>query len=215
MNPFVVLGVGGLALYLLTRKKDGGVAPPVDPSRGGPTEPPWMRPPPGQAVPYVERADIKISSTARQSLLAKKEFPPDPLDAYNLQKLNSYRLKANMSPLNWDRKISAFALEGSKDLAKGYPPHDHFNKHVGPLLGHPETTGFLSKAGEVQGDWPRQHPDDQTNARLQIDKMISNMIAEGPSGGHYQQIMNPAFRRVGIALWKQGDRLYLTNDFSD
>jgi len=41
------------------------------------------------------------------------------------------------------------------------------------------------------------------------------MMDEGPGGGHYDNMMNPRFRRIGIGLVYAGGRLYMTNDFSD
>ena len=41
------------------------------------------------------------------------------------------------------------------------------------------------------------------------------MMAEGPGGGHYQNMMNPKAKRIGIGLIEDGDgKLFLTNDFS-
>jgi len=44
---------------------------------------------------------------------------------------------------------------------------------------------------------------------------IASMWAEGPGGGHYDNMMNPRYRRVGIGLYQAAGRFYLTNDFSD
>jgi len=41
------------------------------------------------------------------------------------------------------------------------------------------------------------------------------MYDEGPGGGHYENMINPKFKRVGIGLVYVGDKLYLTNDFTD
>jgi hypothetical protein len=42
------------------------------------------------------------------------------------------------------------------------------------------------------------------------------MFAEGPGGGHYDNMTDPAFARVGIGLVLDGTgRLYFTNDFSE
>jgi hypothetical protein len=45
--------------------------------------------------------------------------------------------------------------------------------------------------------------------------MLKMMMDEGPGGGHYDNMMNPRFRRVGIGLFDSGGKLYMTNDFSD
>lgn len=40
------------------------------------------------------------------------------------------------------------------------------------------------------------------------------MFAEGPGGGHYENMMATRFTRVGIGLVTVNGQLYLTNDFS-
>ena len=52
-------------------------------------------------------------------------------------------------------------------------------------------------------------------AAEQIDVLLRLMMDEGPGGGHYENIVNQRFRRVGVGLVYAGGRLYLTNDFSD
>ncbi len=41
------------------------------------------------------------------------------------------------------------------------------------------------------------------------------MMAEGPGGGHHDNIVNPAFVSLGVGLLVQDGGLYLTNDFSN
>lgn len=82
--------------------------------------------------------------------------------------------------------------------------------------------GFKLSAGENQGDphgWPVLVPNDPTqNRNAQIDDIQKVMFAEGPGAGephgHYMNIMNPKFRRIGIGFVDVGGQLYLTNDFS-
>jgi uncharacterized protein YkwD len=41
------------------------------------------------------------------------------------------------------------------------------------------------------------------------------MMDEGPGGGHYDNIMNPKLRRIGVGIVYVNNRFYMTNDFSD
>jgi uncharacterized protein YkwD len=45
--------------------------------------------------------------------------------------------------------------------------------------------------------------------------MLELMFAEGPGGGHYDNMMNPELRRIGVGVFYSARRMYLTNDFSD
>jgi len=53
---------------------------------------------------------------------------------------------------------------------------------------------------------------------MQIADIQKAMFDEGPgpgaAHGHYMNMMNPLFRKVGIGLVMVNSELYLTNDFS-
>ncbi len=148
-------------------------------------------------------------------------LPGDPLVKLNLDVINAYRKKHGVAPVVYDAKISAFALAGSKQLAKDHKPHAHFNAKIKGQLGDPAAmkgkSGFGSRAAENQGDWngiPELAPGAQ-NGKAQIELTMKLMYDEGPGGGHHDNMLNPKFRRVGIGLHYVGKKLYLTNDFSD
>jgi uncharacterized protein YkwD len=139
-------------------------------------------------------------------------YPADPKVRYNVERINAYRAKGGLSPLLYDAKISAFARAGSERLAQDHVPHANFAAHA---QGAP---GFGSKGAENQGDpagVPAMDADALRSGKKQIDVMLDLMMGEGPGGGHYDNMMNPSFRRVGIGLVYAGGRLYMTNDFSD
>lgn len=139
-------------------------------------------------------------------------YPRDPLVKYNVDRVNAYRAKKGLGALLYDAKISSFAKRGSEQLARDHSPHAHFAAHA---KGAP---GFGSKAAENQGDpngVPSLDPDPARNGRKQVDLLLKLMMDEGPGGGHYDNMMNPSFRRIGVGLVYVGGKLYLTNDFSD
>ena len=139
-------------------------------------------------------------------------YPAEPLVRYNVERINAHRAKHGLAPLLYDAKISAFARDGSERLASDHVPHAHFAAHA---QGAP---GFGSRSAENQGDpagVPSMDADATRSGKKQIDVMLDLMMAEGPGGGHYDNMMNPRFRRVGVALVTSGGRLYMTNDFSD
>lgn len=149
-------------------------------------------------------------------------FPADPLVKYNVDGINAYRKKHGRPPLKYDAKISAFALNGSKQLAKDHTAHAHFNAHIKEQLGSPDAakgkSGFGSRGAENQGDWngiPKLDENKLENGKKQIDITLKLMMDEGPGGGHYENMLNPKFKRVGVGIVYVGDKMYLTNDFSD
>jgi uncharacterized protein YkwD len=139
-------------------------------------------------------------------------YPSDPLIRYNVEQINRYRATKGLGKVLYDAKISAFAKKGSERLSRDHQAHAHFAANV---QGAP---GFGSKSAENQGDpagVPELDADGTKNGKKQIDIMLKLMMDEGPGGGHYDNMMNPRFRRVGIGLHYAGGRLYMTNDFSD
>jgi uncharacterized protein YkwD len=139
-------------------------------------------------------------------------WPADPLVKHNVERLNAYRAAKGLGPLLYDAKISSFARAGSERLADDHTPHANFAAHAD---GAP---GFGTRSAENQGDpsgVPVLDPDPGKNGKKQVDMMLRLMMDEGPGGGHYENIVNPRFRRVGVGLVYVGARLYMTNDFSD
>ena len=139
-------------------------------------------------------------------------YPADPLVRYNVERVNAYRARKNLPPYLYDQRISNFAMAGSQQLASDHHPHAHFQAEA---QGAP---GFGSKAAENQGDpsgVPPLDADKVRNGQKQIDTMLELMFAEGPGGGHYDNMMSVELRRIGVGVFYSGGRLFLTNDFSD
>ena len=139
-------------------------------------------------------------------------YPSDPLVKYNVDRVNAYRAQKGLRPLLYDAKVSAFARRGSEQLARDHTPHAHFaaNAKGAAELG--------TKSAENQGDpngVPPLEADPVRNGKKQIDVMLQLMFDEGPGGGHYDNMMNPDLRRIGIGLVYAGGKLYLTNDLSN
>jgi hypothetical protein len=133
---------------------------------------------------------------------------------YNVDLLNAYRAKAGVPPLKYDARLSAFAKEGSRALARTHAPHGHFRASLSSL----KASGFGPHSAENQGDpsgVPPMASDPAASAKKQIALLLDLMFQEGPGGGHHDNMLDPRYRRVGIGLHDAGGRLYLTNDFSD
>lgn len=135
---------------------------------------------------------------------------------HNLAAINRYRAKASFVALRISATLSKFAEAGSVQLAHDRRPHGHFID-AGTSKWQ---RGFRGMAAENQGDaWPELSTAAEANQRQQIDVMLQAMFdegpGEGPEHGHYENMMNPRFRRVGIGVFMVGGVMYLTNDFSE
>jgi uncharacterized protein YkwD len=165
------------------------------------------------------RSGSTVTTTTTQTIEAPPPpprpadpLPGDPLVKYNVDLLNSYRAKLGRAPLLYDAKISAFAFAGSKQLALDHAAHAHFKSQSD---GAP---GFGTHSAENQGDpngVPSMDADAIASGKKQIAALLKIMFDEGPTGGHYQNMLSAKYRRVGIGLYSPGGQLYLTNDFSD
>ncbi len=183
---------------------DSGTTPPPPPGRDASTPPPahdsGTTPPPPQD-----------SGT-----------PNDGFDAFqhhNLDVVNAYRATKGIAPLALDQKLCTFALAGSVELSQDHTPHQHFI--TAGNNGSLWTSGFMNGAAENQGDpngWFVMSQDPTQNEMLQIDDINKAMFNEGPGAGeahgHYTNMMNAAYKRLGVGLLEVGGKLYLTNDFS-
>ena len=139
----------------------------------------------------------------------------ETLIAYNIAGINSYRAKKGLPPVVEDKKLDEYALAGSTQLSVDHKPHAHIEHDV--KAGTIGSFGFSGGGAENQGDPSGifSFSDDMlSNGKQQIDWALATMYKEGPGGGHYDNMMNGAFRRVGIGLLFVGSRLYMTNDFS-
>jgi hypothetical protein len=139
---------------------------------------------------------------------------------HNLSVVNTYRKTKGLVALKLSPGLSTFSHAGSVQLSHDHSPHAHFIAAGSSLF---TKDGFKSEAGENQGDphgWPVLVQGDVTKNRdAQIDAIQKAMFDEGPgkgeSHGHYENMMNAKFRRIGIGLVDVSGELYLTNDFSE
>lgn len=150
-------------------------------------------------------------------MAAPAALAPEPTEGtaeqrHNLAGINAYRARAGAPPLVLDARLNAFAERGNRQLMADHRPHGHFRG-----ASRAETMfagdGFAGSAAENQGDPHGWTP--MPSVAAQIDDVLAAMWAEGPGGGHYDNMLRSDFRRVGIGLaLDPAGRLYLTNDFS-
>jgi hypothetical protein len=134
----------------------------------------------------------------------------DPFVQRNLDGLNMYRAQNGVAPLQLDDALSQFAAEGSQQLRATGVPHGHIMDAASS--GAIWSSGFCNAAGENQApSWPASSNAAELHS---IDGILAQMMAEGPGGGHHDNILGAQFARVGIALLVVNGQLWLTNDFS-
>ena len=150
----------------------------------------------------------------------------DQFQQHNLDVVNMYRAMVGSAPLTLDTELCAFALAGSQELTQDHTPHEHFMTVAATMNGMGLFTGgygFKTQAGENQGDpngWTvLSKTDPVANELDQIDAIQLAMWNEGPgtgeAHGHYENIIDTKFKRLGVGLVEVSNMLYLTNDFSD
>jgi uncharacterized protein YkwD len=135
---------------------------------------------------------------------------------FNLERVNELRASVGAPPLVLDARLNAFATAGSEDLRLTHEPHAHFQRasDLGTMF---TVDGFATTAAENQGDpngWRRLSSVEEQIAEI-LEAMWDEGPGSGPAHGHYRNLVNPAFRRLGVGLVLDGNgRLYFTNDFS-
>ncbi len=138
-------------------------------------------------------------------------WPGDPLVRYNVEQVNVYRARGGLPALLYDARLSSFATAGSQRLARDHVAHANFAENA-------SGQHFGSRSAENQGDpggVPSLDADPRRNGTKQVDIMLKLMMDEGPGGGHFDNIMSPKLRRIGVGLVYVNNRFYMTNDFSD
>lgn len=178
---------------------------------GGGTATPAPAPPTAlTASAPTASAPTASAPTASAPTTPNEDAGLDASVQHNLARINEYRAKANLQPYELDAALTRYALEGSRQLARDNRPHGHM-KDVG-------MQDFGTMRRENQGP-PKGVRIDPANlvpsVNERIDRLLANMMSEGPGGGHHDAIMSSHLTKVGIGLEVEGDRLFITNDFSN
>jgi uncharacterized protein YkwD len=208
----LVLAAFMLAPLMVCLGCAGDPAPPPQP-------PPYAYGYPPQYAPPYQQYPQQYPQPYPQPYPQRPQYPPpaapaypDALAKYNVDLINSYRAQARLPPLAYDGAISRYAFDGSAELARDHSPHAHYMSTNGSGPGRGQATA------ENQGDpngVPQMAADPLQNGMQQVNTMMKLMMSEGPGGGHYENVMSPAYRRVGAGFFYVGGRLFLTNDFSN
>jgi len=117
---------------------------------------------------------------------------------YCVSVMNTYRATVGRPPLAQDPKLEQIATRAAQQDYLAQSPHQHFIQTGGEgySQGENEFGTSLSHYGSAHGA---------------LDFGIGLFWAEGPSGGHYQNIVN--FTRAGCGYYRDGDTIYVAADF--
>jgi hypothetical protein len=168
---------------------------------GGPVEPTTH-------APVASNGDSSGGGTGGNSASLGATVNATAPAMHCLATLNMYRAQSNAPAAQLDDALSTFSMKATQALAAGGPDHGYFNAAGSSLWSQ----GFCALAAENQEPgWAVSNGDEEAT----IDAILAAMMAEGPSGAHYINIVNPANVRVGVGLVLDGNsRLWFTNDFS-
>jgi uncharacterized protein YkwD len=121
--------------------------------------------------------------------------------SHALTYVNGLRSLNGVSLLERDDALTAFAQEGSEQLARDHRGHGHFV----------DRAADCPRCGENQSGTKGWRPGP---VGRQVDEIIQLMMAEGPGGGHHDIMLNPRFSRLGVGIVNPGGEMYLTMDFA-
>lgn len=122
---------------------------------------------------------------------------------HNLDRINTFRTGLGLAAITLDTGLLGdYAQTGCQQYAAGGPAHGHF-------LANPYPPGYAGPRAENQG-FANGFGSNNGN----IDRVIDLFIAEGPGGGHYDNMANPAWTTVGVGIVVDGSgTCWLTQDF--
>jgi uncharacterized protein YkwD len=121
--------------------------------------------------------------------------------SHALMYVNGMRSLNGVGLVELDDALTAFAQEGSEQLARDHKPHGHIEAR----------RDDCRSCSENQGDpngW-RAGPVDK-----QIDEIIAGFMAEGPGGGHHDNMLDRRWSRLGVGIANAGETMYFTIDFA-
>lgn len=162
----------------------------------------YSSPYPGFAL-YIQ----SVSITPTTSPPATSSNPPASAGAYQQQLLNlinGSRASAGLSPLTF----SPIQSSGTASCVGSYGHSVHMAQ-IGQI-SHDQFPQDICIPWSAAGENVGEASGAESTA---IQALHQQMMSEGPSGGHYHNIMSTTFTTIGIGLYYTGGILWLTEDF--
>ena len=183
-------------IVLLGLTACGAAAPPVPPV------PPVATEPPAEEATSTRPPSTASASTSASTSTSTTRFGRESEIAFCVEETNKYRLATNRKPFQRSRELDAFAAEGAKHDARVRQPHHHFNTAQFP--------GSFS--GLAENELPWWHLEAAGSVRTVIRDGIASMWAEGPGGGHYENLTGK-YTEMGCGIYIDGEEITVVQDF--
>lgn len=111
---------------------------------------------------------------------------------------NRYRASLGLPGLTRSSALEAYAATGAHDDGLAHAGHQHFRSTNG---------GGLARAENEMPWWPSSY-----SVHAVIQQGLAMMWAEGPGGGHYENIRGP-YAELGCGVFINGPEITVVQDF--
>jgi uncharacterized protein YkwD len=121
---------------------------------------------------------------------------PDDL-AFCVTETNRYRARLGLPPLARSTELEALAAAGARQDGLAHQAHQHYK------------SAKLATKGIAENElpwWPG------TSVRSVIERGLASMWAEGPGGGHYENMRGP-YSTVGCGVFVNGKEITVVQNF--
>ncbi len=133
--------------------------------------------------------------------------PPSGASAaqqFCVSETNRYRAMVGKPALAESAELEAYATTGAMvDFTSS--PHNHF------IMTNGGGIAFAENECPVQGNWMIQ-PGESMNTVVAM--CIAAFYAEGPGGGHYDNMMGP-YASLGCGIYQQGTGVTIVQDYGN
>jgi uncharacterized protein YkwD len=148
-----------------------------------------------------------VTITPASSVSTTQPPPSGSPDAYQQQLLNlvnQSRAAGGLGPLTF----SAVQSSGTDTCVGSYGHSVHMEQQG--QISHDQFPQDICISWSAAGENVGEAGGSEGSA---IQALHQQMMAEGPSGGHYRNIMSTTFTTIGIGLFYVNNTLWLTEDF--
>jgi uncharacterized protein YkwD len=175
----------------------------------------------GLPAPTV-RAAVQAGAAVPAHVAVQSGYEEDPhLERYAVNIINTWRQTAGLAPYKTNWTLTPGARTHSELLLTTDPANGCPNFHQCP--GEPDWAARIRNTGLTftwSGENVGRRWQDRGEARLSqntfrnfVREIHDYFMAEGPGGGHYDNIMSTQFREVGVGVVLDDHHLWLTEDF--
>lgn len=117
---------------------------------------------------------------------------------------NRYRTGGGKAAIAWSQALETYADAGAMhDFTTS--PHDHFSTTGGGGIA------FAENECPQQGNWQVPAGGDVSAV---VTQCIAAFYAEGPGGGHYENLMGP-YAKLGCGIYQSGMKITIVQDFGN